>query len=313
MKKKVVVIGDVFVDMIAEVEGFPEHGGRTYGRPFERNGGGTAGNIASGLAKLGADTTIVCGLANDEYGQYLLENLREAGINISQVQLKENMQSGVVSILLDDTGERDIYVLVKGSAFEMIDQDDVAFLEELNPDIICFTGVIVGAHPAEETVLDVAEKWKNRARLYFDPNLCYPANHVPKEIIEGTKKIADVCDVVLAGEVEMKALELKPHNGQKYIVKAGSAGSRLLREDGTEEYRIPATAHNAVDTTGAGDTFMAAFVAAEAKGYDIRRAMRYASVAAGISITRKGARNMPDEQEIEAYMETYENMIKQEG
>lgn len=313
MNKKVVVIGDVFVDMIAEVEGFPEHGGRTYGRPFEKKGGGTAGNIASGLAKQSVDTTIVCGLADDEYGYYLIENLKEEGVDTSYVELKENMRSAVVSILLDKFGERDIYVLVKGSAFEMINQKDVDFLDELNPDIICFTGVVVGAHPAEDTVVDVAKKWNGRAKLYFDPNLCYPANNVPEEIKEGTRKIADLCDVVLTGEIEMKVLGLQPHKDQKYIVKAGAQGSRLISEYGTEEYKVPATSHKPVDTTGAGDTYMAAFVAAEAKGYDVKKAMRYASVAAGFSITKKGARNMPSVQEIEEYMKTYENMINQEG
>lgn len=308
-QKKIVVIGDVFADMIAQVEGFPEKGGRTYGTSITPGGGGTAGNIAAGLAVLGMDTTIVCGIGGDETGDFLVKGLADAGVNTGYLRRKEGLRSGVVPILIDTDGERIIYVLVKGSAFEVIEPEDVSFLDEIRPDMICLTGVMMGAHPAQETVMWTAEQWKGRAKLYFDPNLCYPAGQVPEEIKMATQKLAGLCDVVLTGASEQKALELHPAKGQQYIVKCGGEGSMLLDEAGEVVYRLKATGHKPVDTTGAGDTFMAAYVAAEAKGYKVREAMRYASAAAGISVTRKGARNMPPEQEIKEYLKLYEQEL----
>lgn len=142
--KKVVVIGDVFADMISKVRGFPETGGRTFGTSFMRNSGGTGGNIAAGLAVLGMEASIVCGLGDDENGEFLLEELKQSGVNTEHVKVTAGLKSGVVPIMVDEDGERVIYVLVKGSAFEAIEPEDLLFLEEMNPDALCFTGVIIG-------------------------------------------------------------------------------------------------------------------------------------------------------------------------
>lgn len=310
-KKKIVVIGDVFADLTGKVQGFPEKGGRTFGTAYTRNGGGSAGNIACGLAVLGMEPSIVCGIGQDETGDFLLHELRLCKVDVSHVIQKENLKSGVVPILIDRDGERVIYVLVQGSAYEAIETEDVSFLEEMKPDILCFTGVIMGAHPAQETAIETAKRWKGKAKMYFDPNLCYPADNVPGEIRAATQQLAGLCDVVLTGKTEMEALLLHPTSGQRYIVKCGGKGSMLLDEGGEVIYKLPATRHHPVDTTGAGDTFMAAYVAADAKGFPVYESMKYASVAAGIAVSKVGARNMPKHQEIETYMKVYEQEISE--
>ena len=131
--KKIVVIGDVFADMIAQVEGFPEKGGRTYGTSITLNGGGTAGNIAAGLAALGMDTTIVCGVGGDDTGDFLVKGLADAGVDIGYLRRKEGLRSGVVPILIDTDGERIIYVLVRGSAFEVIEPGDCLLYTSPSP------------------------------------------------------------------------------------------------------------------------------------------------------------------------------------
>ena len=303
--KRAVVIGDVFVDMISEIEGFPERGGRTYGVPFGRSEGGTAGNIAAGLSALGMDTAIIAGIGEDEAGEFLLKGLEQIGVDVSWIRPKSGLHSGTTAIFTDLQGERDIYMLVRGSAFEKLETEDFACLEEIQPDILCLTGVLAGICPAQEAVVEAARKWKGKAELYFDPNLCYPADKVPPKVKEGTCQIADLCDVVLTGETEMKALGLTPKEGQSYVIKCGGQGSRLMNDRQEIVFQIPATRHRPVDTTGAGDTYMAAFVAARAQGKTMEDAMKYASVAAGISVTKKGARNMPSLSEIEKGIEEY--------
>lgn len=303
--KRAVVIGDVFVDMIAEIEGFPERGGRTYGIPFNRKEGGTAGNIAAGLAALDLDTVIIAGIGEDESGEFLLNGLKKAGVNVGWIKPKKGLCSGTTAIFTDPQGERDIYMLVRGSAFEKLELEDLVCLEEIQPDILCLTGVIAGIQPAEEAVLEAVRKWKGKAELYFDPNLCYPADNVPVAVKDGACRIADLCDVILTGKTEMKALGLVPKKGQAYVVKCGGQGSMLVNDKREICFQIPATHHKPIDTTGAGDTYMAAFVAARAQGKTMEEAMKYASVAAGISVTKKGARNMPSALEIEKGTEEY--------
>ena len=161
-----------------------------------RNSGGTDGNIAAGLAVLGMEASIVCGLGDDETGEFLLEELKQSGVNTEHVKVTAGLKSGAVPIMVNEDGERVIYVLVTGSAVEVIEPEDLLFLEEMNPDALCFTGVIIGAHPVEESAILAARRWKGRAKLYFDPNLCYPADQVPEEIKKATRELADLCDVV---------------------------------------------------------------------------------------------------------------------
>ena len=100
----------------------------------------------------------------------------------------------------------------------------------------------------------------------------------------------------------MDALELRPLPGQAFIVKRGKEGSLLLDVQQHEVFRIAPTEHVATDATGAGDTYAAAYVCAELEGHTVEEAMRFATVAAGISVTRSGARSMPKREEIDAYL-----------
>ena len=97
----------------------------------------------------------------------------------------------------------------------------------------------------------------------------------------------------------MEALGLKPRSGQTFIVKDGERGSGLINEKEELLYRVPAMPQKAIDATGAGDTYAAAFVYAEMEGKSVEEAMRFSTAAAGISVTIPGARCMPERQQIE--------------
>lgn len=302
MKSEVVVIGDVFADLVSRIISYPQNGDGTYGTPLERNGGGTGGNVAAGLGRLNVPTTMICRLGDDETGRYLKENMKEYGVDESGMYLDPNSQTGSVIITVDPTGERTIFVFTLDGAYGKLDEENVKILDEINPKSIFITGVLLGLHPAEETIFAAAEKWKGKARIYFDPNLRYPKDAIPQEIKNSMQKMSKICDVVLAGEGEMNALEIYPVKGQTYIVKCGNQGSKLINEKMETMMSIPATDHIAIDAIGAGDTFAAAYMAAELKGLGIREAMVYATVAAGISVTKTGARNMPSDKEIREYI-----------
>lgn len=113
------------------------------------------------------------------------------------------------------------------------------------------------------------------------------------------QEISGLSDVVLTGKIEMEALGLKPRSGQTFIVKDGERGSGLINEKEELLYRVPAMPQKAIDATGAGDTYAAAFVYAEMEGKSVEEAMRFSTAAAGISVTIPGARCMPERQQIE--------------
>jgi len=308
-KSEVVVVGDVFADMVSHVIGYPANGDGTYGTPLERNGGGTGGNVAAGLGRLKVPTTMVCRLGDDETGRFLKSDMVSYGVDDSGIFLDPNTPTGAVVITVDPQGERTIFVFATNAAYGKLDLDNIAIIDKIQPKAIFLTGVLLGLQPTEDTVFSVARKWKGKARLYFDPNLRYPADAVPPSIRSSMQDLSKICDVVLAGESEMEALGLYPQKDQVFIVKCGKKGSRLINDKNETKFIAPSTPHIAVDATGAGDTFAAAFISAEIKGYSICEAMEYATIAAGISVTKKGARSMPTQEEIRDYI----NVSLEEG
>lgn len=302
-EKKVVVIGDIFADMTTHLVAYPGCGEGTYGTPLRRNGGGTGGNIAAGLGVLGVQTEIICRLGDDDTGRFLKENMAEYGVNTGGIALDPDEISGSVLITVTPDGERTIWVLANGSAYEKLRPEDVQYLEQVQPDAIFVSGVMIGVHPAEESIFQVLPQWQGRAKIYFDPNLRYPVDAIPPEVKTSMQRLCALSDVVLTGKSEMQALDLVPRAGQTFVVKNGKDGSVLLDENAAPTVSIPATAHKAVDATGAGDTYAAAFVCAELEGKSVAEAMKFATVAAGISVTIAGARAMPPRAEIDAYLD----------
>lgn len=302
-RKKVAVIGDIFADMLTEIIAYPHCGDGTYGTPLRRNSGGTGGNIAAGLGVLGADTYMICRLGDDEVGHFLKDDMKTYGVHTEGIPLDADYASGLVLIAVTPDGERTIWVLANGSAYEHLKREDVAFLDEVQPDAIFVSGVMLGIHPAEESIFAELPKWKGKAKIYFDPNLRYPPEAIPPEVTASMQRLCALSDVVLTGRSEMDALKLHPAEGQTFIVKNGKDGSVLLDGSEREAIHIPATEHKAVDATGAGDTYAAAFVCAELEGKTVEEAMRFATVASGISVTHSGARNMPRREEIDTYLQ----------
>ncbi|MEH7248100.1 carbohydrate kinase family protein [Neobacillus niacini] len=300
-KSQVVVIGDIFADMISRVISYPSNGDGTYGTPLERIGGGTGGNVAAGLGTLKVPTTMISRLGDDETGRFLKEDLAANGVDTSGIVLDSDTPTGTVVITVDPQGERTIFVFALNSAYGKLSIHDVDILEKIKPKAIFLTGVLLGLEIAENTMFEVAKNWKGRARLYFDPNLRHPTDAVPASIRESMQRMSNLCDVVLTGRSEMAALGLTPQEGQVFIVKCGNEGSHLLDVNGQTVFKVLPTSHIAIDATGAGDTFAAAFMSAELRGLGIRESMEFATVAAGISVTSKGARSMPNIEEIEDF------------
>lgn len=300
--KKAVIIGDIFADMTTHIMAYPNCGDGTYGTPLHRNGGGTGGNIAAGLGILGIDTSIICRLGDDEIGRYLKEDMLNYNVSNEGIVLDTNHSSGIVLITVTPDGERTIWVLANDSAYEKLSFEDLLYLNKVQPDAVFVSGVMMGVHPAEESIFSILPSWKGRSKIYFDPNLRYPPEAIPPEVKKSMQKLCSLSDVILTGKSEMEALHLSPLTGQTFVVKCGKMGSYIINDKGEIVCRINATEHKALDATGAGDVYAAAYICAELEGKSVEEAMRFASVASGISVTRSGARTMPKRSEIEKYL-----------
>ncbi len=212
----------------------------------------------------------------------------------------------MVIIALTPDGERTIWMLTQGSSFEFLSPRDLDYVDRVQPDAVFVSGVLMGSQPVADNILARMPSWKGKYKIYYDPNLRYPTDAVPPEVAECNRRCSDLSDVVLTGREEAQALGLCRRPGQTFIVKDGKNGSALIGEDGEPRYSLPSTEHKATDATGAGDAYAAAFTCADMEGMPVEQAMRFATVAAGIAVTRSGARCMPPRQEIEEYLASWE-------
>lgn len=291
---KVLCIGDAFVDNVTNVPSIPKSGEGVWGTPAKMYGGGTAANVASGLAKLSVPVGFVGIFGRDQNAQFLIDDLEKSGVDVSYCIQNPSYSTGSTFILVEPSGERVIVACAIDASYTKLSDADVEFILEESSQFesIYLTGVLLGNEPAQSTLFNLADKIKGKSNLFFDPNLRHPLDAIPINLMEAMQEMATKCDYVLTGEAEGAALKLQPKAGQLFIEKCGAQGARIKTNDqivaSVDGYKV-----EVIDAIGAGDAFDAAFIAALTKEFPLESAVGFANAAAALSVTQPGARSMP--------------------
>jgi sugar/nucleoside kinase (ribokinase family) len=288
----VVCVGDALVDLLAMVATLPERGGAVWSPPLRRLPGGTGANVVAGLAALGIPSAFVGCVGEDANGHFLVQDLEQRTIDLRGLRRHPEAATGTAVALVEPSGERTFIACALGAAQAQLTDDDLQVIDALAPTALFLTGLLLLEDPSRAAVRRLAARLSGRVRLYFDPNLRQPGADSVYVIAEAMRAVAAASDVILASESEMQVLELTPRDGQLCVVKRGENGARLEGAGGTLA-DVPAHPVAAVDATGAGDVFDAAFIAAHVRGYSDGEALRFANAAAALSVTQPGARAMP--------------------
>jgi ribokinase len=287
-RKKVTVVGSYNVGLFLKGDGFPSPGETVIGTTFHQGGGGKGSNQALAAAKLGADVTFVGRIGPDDFGRFALRLYEASGVSTAHIARDESVHSGVSVILIDATG-RNLIMVVPGANFRLtredIDRAEAAFA----------ASAVVGFQL--ETNLEIVEYAVGRAsdagaRVLLDPAparslpdallaklWCIKPNEHEASTISGVQ-VVDVPSAVEAGRWFLS------RGVQVALVTLGERGAVLVTKD--ERLHFSAPRVKAVDTTGAGDTFCGAFMAALAAGESLQHAIRHANCAASVSVTRLG-------------------------
>lgn len=256
------------------------------------HGGGAGGNVASWLAVLGNDVTMVGRIGNDAAGSAITAEFDALGIAYGDI-VKDDLHTGVVICLVDPSGERTM--LADNGANAGLTISDLPFLDGVNA--IYITGYALLAPLSREGVLEMVQVISAlNIPIFFDPATVGGMNDVSVAEILSWCGLMDTLimneeeAIYLSGSSEIAvALDFFLEHAPRAIIKRGSQGA-IGRERGGEIISVSAYATQVIDTTGAGDSFAAGFIDAFRSGSNFAQAIERASKVAAHCVAIVGAR-----------------------
>jgi sugar/nucleoside kinase (ribokinase family) len=278
MTINVLCIGDVMLDVIARINVSPQKinfGSDTASR-ISTSSGGAAGNVAAWLTRTDARSTIVSHVGDDPAGAAIVAEFDALGVSHGDLVIPGET-SGVVVVLVDSSGERTMFP-DKGanSRLTLIDL----------PDLGAFQAVYISGYAllnplARDGVLAMIAKIKAAGLpIYFDPASVGAMKDVADKELHNWFSMMDVLflneeeSIYLTGSVDIeRALNYLLDFSQVVVIKRGSAGA-ISKARGFDSISLPAVAATVIDTTGAGDSFAAGFIASYSKNHDLTAALQ---------------------------------------
>lgn len=300
----ITVVGSFNMDLFIEVPRFPAPGEAIHGHNFRRAPGGKGANQAFAVARLGQPAAMIGAVGQDAFGDEMVANLAALGVDLRGVVRRAGVASGTAMIVLDATGQNQI--VVANGANDTLTADDV---NRMSAQFRASRAIITQL----ETTAAAAEATLRLARETGTLTVLNPApfTPVPDEWLAW-------CDWIIPNEGEAAKLSSLPVGD---LASAAAAARQIQTRSGrarvavtlgpegvwldTPEFagHIPGVRVTAVDTVGAGDTFIGAFITRLVEGAEPREAARFACAAAAIAVTRRGAQtSIPTRAEVEALL-----------
>jgi ribokinase len=301
-KKKITVIGSSNVDFIMTMDHLPAVGESVSADSYMQTFGGKGANQAVGAARAGGDVSFVNCVGDDLLSQRMLENFKEAGIDTRYVWQEKGSSSGVALIMIGQAGSN--YLSVIPGANGRITPERV----ESVADLIRESGILLLQYeiPGESNarVLKLAQEAEVPVMWNFAP-----AKEIDRKLFELTTILVvnETEAAFLLGTEEEQftpeqmVMRLRALGPETVVITLGAEG--VTAGDGEGLYQLPAFAVEAVDTTAAGDVYCGALAVALSEGKSLEEALRFASAAGALSVTKIGAQpSAPSRREIEEFL-----------
>lgn len=311
-KFDVVALGELLVD-------FTENGVSAQGNPLlEANPGGAPCNVLSMLQNLGKETAFIGKVGDDAFGKMLTDAIREQGIHTENLVVDKEVHTTLAFVHTAKDGDRTFSFYRNPGADMMLRWDEVK-QDMLSEATIFHFGTL---SMTDDEIANVTKKAVEKAKsegsmISFDPNLRPP---LWKDLEEAKQQMwygIGQCDILKISDDEIaflsgtddidQGMEIIMQKTQAKLVCAtmGKTGSKAYY-NGESVFCKPFLRTDTIETTGAGDTFMACILnAVLEKGLekltqdDVFEMLRFANAASSIITTRKGAlKVMPTREEI---------------
>ncbi|MCP2264081.1 ribokinase [Promicromonospora thailandica] len=299
MTGTVVVVGSANVDLVVDVPRHPAGGETILGGDLRRTPGGKGANQAVAAARAGgADTSFVGALGRGESAELLLASLGGAGVRTETVD-RVDAPTGTALITVSPDGENAIVVApgansrvrVGAAQARRIAAADVV-LAQLEIPLGTVTAAALERRQGALFVLNAAPSRELPDTLWREVDVLVVNEHEAADLAGAAGTPEDLASALL-------------DRVPAVVVTLGAEGSLVARRD-TDPVRVPAARVDAVDTTGAGDTYCGVLAAGLARVglAGLADAARLAGAAAALAVTRPGAQDaVPDAAEVAALAE----------
>ncbi len=301
----VVGIGEILIDLIAQ-ESVPINEAVT----FKRFPGGAPANVLVGISRLGLSVGMITRVGNDFFGRYLLSVLKREKIDTKCVKIDEIYKTGLAWVGLNEDKKPSFSFYRSPCADINLQKSDIDKEYITTAKVLHYGTVSMAEEPARSSIFHaISIAHENGVVVTCDPNFredlwrtespyTYLNKVIPKTDI---LKISIEDSEGLTNEFDEESLYSLINKGPKIIlVTQGAEGATAYTKD--EKITVKSYNVNTVDTTGAGDAFMAGFIFAYLYNYKLYECISFANKVASISTTKMGAMSaLPTLDEIKGF------------
>lgn len=302
--KRTLVVGELNVDMVLHgVSSHPTPGREVFAESCALTLGSASAIFAVGFAKLGNPVSFVSTVGRDGWADYCLDILRQAGIDVTRVTQDAALQTGI-TVSIPVGGDRTLVTFPGASRVQTdagLDEELLSRFEHLH---VSSYFLQTGLRPCCARLFARASRLGLTTSL--DPGFD-PAERWGDDLMD----LLRVTDIFLPNEVELTAVTgcgdhvdglRKLDNGRTLtVVKLGSKGCLALGCG--EAVHMPAFPVDAVDSTGAGDSFNAGFLHAWIGGRSLQECMRQGAACGALStLGLGGVASQPDARQLDDFL-----------
>ncbi len=279
-------VGDIDVDVFLGVTQLAGRDDKVLGKLLGEHAGGMIANVCCAASRLGASTAMIGRVGTDPYAEIALRGMQEHGVDTSLVRVVQGGRTFYCVIMLDSSGEK---------ALTAVDTDcHLPRREDIDPDSFGKTRLVHLMGDDLETVCWTAEQARARGALVSLDLEASTAAHglrALRPLLENTDVLfmnGGGSRMAFGDDPVASARQALAFGPQMVAITRGAEGAVVM--DQTTAIHIDALPQTVIDTTGAGDCFIGAFLARLLGGEDMTPAARYATAAASYAIGSVGSR-----------------------
>lgn len=291
---------------------------------YEQKLGGAPANVATVVAILGGDATFYGQVGDDVFGTFLLDELSRHGVNTKHVLKTKEAKTGLAFVSLDKKGNRSFHFYRNPSADMLYRKED--YIEDSDTeDIFAFSSVSLIDYPIKDAHLEAIQKIRQAGgMLVFDTNIrthLWDDHDAYRELIFMFIAVSDIVKIAddeifwltQTNNLKDAIQTLKAKGAHTILFTKGEQGASIYLEQ--RELDVPGYQVLTVDTTGAGDAFLGAFLYQLAKNeteftdmtdLELERILQFSNAVAAISTTKKGAvEGIPTIEEVSEFLKNH--------